>query len=115
MVGPGDSRTVTVSAILSNFTGFAASAGADTAAVELGLTASFAELLADELQQSAALPAPPMPPPAATPPAQLYPWVAVPLVVPAAREDRSGRKKRLPPRWDRRSEPASMPGYSPRP
>lgn len=95
---------MTVSAILSNFTAFAASAGADPARAELGLAASFAELLADELQQPAALSPAATPMPAAMPPPQFYPWVAVPLVVPPAREDRGGRKKRPPRHWDQRPD-----------
>lgn len=69
---------------------------------------SFAELLADELQQPAALPPPQMPLPAPAAVQLLYPWVAIPVVVPSTREDRSG-KKRPPPRWDRR------PGATPSP
>lgn len=93
-----------VQAILSNFTAFAASAGAGSARVELGLAASFAELLAGELQPPADLPSPQTPMPAATPPPQFYPWVAVPLIVPSAREDRGGKKKRPSPRGDRRPD-----------
>lgn len=95
---------MTVSAILSNFTAFTASTGAGPARAELGLAASFAELLADELQQPAALGPPPMP--VAMPPPQFYPWVAVPFVVPSVRDDRGGKKKRPPPRWDHRPDAA---------
>ncbi len=105
-MGPGDIGAVAVSAILSNFTAFAASAGAASVRTDLGVAASFAELLADELQPPAVLPPPQIPVPM---PAQaLYPWVPIPVFVPSTREDRSG-KKRPPPRWDRR------PGATPSP
>lgn len=72
------------------------------AAGRLAVAASFADLLADELQQRGA--ALPPTPPAPLPPVPVaYPAaIAVPLAVPYVREDKSVRK-RGDPRRERRS------------
>jgi hypothetical protein len=87
-----------VIAIVGNTTAFAASAGAATARVNVGLAASFADLLADELQQRG--PVMPPPPPAPAPAPQVYPYIGVPVVAAAARGEAAARK-RLPARRDR--------------
>lgn len=74
-------------------------------AERLAVAVSFADLLADELQQpGAALPPPaPVPPP---PVSAAYPVaMAVPLAVPYARDDKSVRKRAEPRRRPRRDEP----------
>lgn len=76
------------------------------AAGRLAVAVSFADLLADELQQPgvAALPPPaPVPPP---PVSAAYPVaIAVSLAVPYVRDDKSVKKRAAPRRRPRRDKP----------
>ena len=94
---------MTVIAINAVSLAAAAASGAPAAArAGAAIAGEFAQLLADELQQVGPMPPAQVPSPAPPAAVQAYPWIAVPVALPCARDDKA-QKKRPPSRGDRRS------------